>query len=109
VRRHQVRLAAFQRLRDTQQSDKVRVISVEELPRVGAIDAHAVDGAGVLAEILDVPENVAMSVLRDEVAEVGSKALCSASASTGAVAEGWCVPCMPQRSCGCPIPAPASP
>jgi hypothetical protein len=81
MRRHQVRLAPFQRLRDAQQPDEVRVISVEELPRVGAVDAHAVDGAGVFAEILDVPEDVAMSVLRDEVAEVSSEALCSALAS----------------------------
>lgn len=54
VRRHEVRLAAFQRLRDAQQADKVGVVGVEELPRVGAVDAHAVNGRAVFAEILDV-------------------------------------------------------
>lgn len=39
-------------------------------PSIGAVDAHFVNLGRVLAEILDVAENVAAAVLADEVAEI---------------------------------------
>jgi hypothetical protein len=39
-------------------------------PSVGAVDAHFVDLGGILAEILDVTEDVTAAVLADEVAQI---------------------------------------
>lgn len=75
MRGHEVGLPAFQRFRDAQQSNKIGVVGVEELPRVGTVDAHPVNRTAVLAQIFDVSEDVSMSVLRDEVAEVGAQTL----------------------------------
>ena len=45
---------------------------------VGAIDAHSVFLRGILAEIFDVAENVATTVLADKVPEIRSEAHVSA-------------------------------
>lgn len=74
VRGDDVGLAAFQRAVDAQQADDVAVVGVEELARARAVDAHFVDLRRVRAGVFDVAEDVAQAVLRDEVAEVGSKA-----------------------------------
>ena len=70
----EVGLAAFHGALDAQQADDVGVVGVEELARVGAVDAGLVDLGGVVAEVLDVAEDVAATVLGDEVAEVGAEA-----------------------------------
>ena len=68
-----VALAAVGGARDAQQADDVGVVGVEELARVGAVDAHFVDRARVFAQVLDVAEDVAAAVLRDRVADVGGQ------------------------------------
>lgn len=55
---------------DAQQPDDVGVVGVEELARVGAVDAHLVDLLAVLAQILDVAQDVAPPVLAHGVADV---------------------------------------
>lgn len=47
---------------------------MEELACVGAVDADLVDLGAVVAEVLDMAEDVAVRVLRHEVAQVGSEA-----------------------------------
>lgn len=69
-----VALATFLGAVHAQQADNVARVGVEELPRRGAVDAHAVDLRGVVADVLDVAEHVAAAVLRDEVAQVGAEA-----------------------------------
>lgn len=109
VRRHEVRLAALERLRDAQQAHEICVVGVEELARVGAVDAYAVNRRAVFPEIFDVAEDVAVGVLRDKVPEVGAQAL-NAVSMYGSVSEkGYGVPCMQQRSCGCPTASSESP
>ena len=72
MRGDEIRLPALQRLRYAQQAYQIGVIRVEELPRVGPVDAHAGYSGWVVAEILDVPQDVSVGVLRDEVAQVGA-------------------------------------
>lgn len=69
-----VALAALLCAVAAQQADNVARVGVEELPGRGAVDAHAVDLGGVVADVLDVAQHVAAAVLRDEVAEVGAQA-----------------------------------
>ena len=70
MRRHDIRLAPFQRLSNTQQPDDIRVISVEELARIRPVDPHFVNLRRVLAEILNVAQDMAAAVLGDEVAQI---------------------------------------
>lgn len=74
VHAHNITLATFLRAVDTQQADNIARVGVEELPRRGAVDAHAVDLGRVVADVLDVAEDVAAAVLGDEVAQVGAEA-----------------------------------
>lgn len=69
-----VALAAVLGTGDAQEAHDVRVIGVEELPRVGAVDADLVDLRAVLAQVLDVTEDVAPAVLRDRVPDVRAQA-----------------------------------
>lgn len=57
-----------------QQPDNVTVVRVEELARRRAVDAHLVDLRRVVADVLDVPQDVAAAVLGKEVADMGSEA-----------------------------------
>jgi len=59
-----VGFAAFERAGDAQEPDNVAVVGVEELARRGAVDADAVDLGGVVADVFDVAEDVAVGVLR---------------------------------------------
>lgn len=72
MRGHEIRLPAFQRLRNAQQAHQIGVVRVEELPRVRPVDAHAGYGGRVVAQVLDVAQDVPVGVLRDEVPEVGA-------------------------------------
>ncbi len=65
-----VALAALLGAREAQQPHDVGVVRVEELARVGPVDAHLVNGLAVFAQVLDVPEDVAPPVLRHRVANV---------------------------------------
>ena len=47
---------------------------MEELPGRGAIDAHLVDLRRVVADVLDVAQDMAEAILRDKVAQVGAEA-----------------------------------
>lgn len=66
-----VRFAARFGLVNTEESDKVGVVDVEELARVGAVDADFVNLGGVVAEVFDVAEDVAVAILGNEVTEGG--------------------------------------
>lgn len=46
----------------------------QNIPSVGAVDAHFVDLGRVFAEILDVTEDVAATILADEIAQIGTQA-----------------------------------
>lgn len=72
--RDNVALAALLRTVHAQEADDVAVVGVEELPRGGAVDAHRVDLGRVVADVLDVAQDVAASVLRKEVAQVSAQA-----------------------------------
>jgi len=58
-----VGFAAFERASDAQEADDVAVVGVEELTRRGAVDTDAVDLVGVVADVFDVAEDVAVGVL----------------------------------------------
>ena len=73
--RYKVALATLKGLRNAQQTYKIGVVGVEELPGVGPVDAHAVYGTGILAEILYVTQDMAVGVLRNEVAQISAQAL----------------------------------
>jgi hypothetical protein len=60
-----VRLAALLGLLEAEEADNVGVVGVEVLARSGGVDADLVDLGGVVAEVLDVAEDVALVVLRD--------------------------------------------
>lgn len=51
VRRHEIRLAALERLCNAQQTNEISVVGVEKLPRVGTVDTHAVNGGTVFAKV----------------------------------------------------------
>ena len=101
-----VDLATFLGARDAEKPDDVGVVGVEELGRVGSVDAahavqvsvnglecwlfgtsgqpdyvglrgtipHFVNLRGILAKVFDVAKDVALSILRDTVANVRAKA-----------------------------------
>lgn len=71
---HQVTLTTLQRLSDAQQANKIRVVGVEELSRICTVDAYLVNLRRILAEILDMTEDMAARVLTDKVAQVCSEA-----------------------------------
>jgi len=58
-----VGFAALEGAGDAQEPDDVAVVGVEELTRGGAVDADAVDLVGVVADVFDVAEDVAVGVL----------------------------------------------
>lgn len=68
--RADIRLAALHRLGHAEQPDDVARVGVEELPRVGPINADAVCLRRVLAEVLDVAQDVSAAVLAHKVAQV---------------------------------------
>ena len=49
--------------RDAEEADGVGIVSVEELARVGAVDADFVDLRGVVSDVFDVAEDMAAGVL----------------------------------------------
>ncbi|CAH0055720.1 unnamed protein product [Clonostachys solani] len=59
---------------DAEEANHIAVVGVEELAGGGAVDAHLVDLGGVVADVLDVAQDVAEAVLREEVADVGAQA-----------------------------------
>lgn len=69
-----VGLAAFLGACEAEEPHDVRVVGVEELPRVGAVDAHLVDLRAVLAQVLDVAQDVPASVLAHRVSDVRAQA-----------------------------------
>ncbi|CAG9941768.1 unnamed protein product [Clonostachys rosea f. rosea IK726] len=68
-----VALAALGGAVDAQEPHDVAVVGVEELAGGGAVDAHLVDLGGVVADVLDVAQDVTEAVLREEVADVGAQ------------------------------------
>lgn len=73
-----VRLAALERTCDAEKTNNVAVVGVEVLTSTCSVDTDLVNLGGVLANVLDMSENVAATVLRDKVAKVGAEAhVCS--------------------------------
>ena len=68
-----VTFATFRRTMHTQQADNIAIVGMEELTSRGAIDADLVNLGRVVADVLDVAEDVTTAVLREEVAEVSAE------------------------------------
>lgn len=68
-----VTLTPFCSAVNAQKPDNVPVIGVEELARCRAVDANLVGLRRIIADVLDVPQDVATAVLGEEVADVSSK------------------------------------
>lgn len=69
-----IALTAFEGTVDTQETNNVAVVGVEELASCRPVDANLVDLAGIVADVLDVAQYMAATVLGDKVAEVCAQA-----------------------------------
>ena len=63
-----VALAALGGPVHAQEADQVAIVGMEELPRGGAVDAHLINLCWIVADVLDVAEDVTTAVLADEIA-----------------------------------------
>ena len=70
VGRDDVGFAAFEGTSDTEETNDVAVIGVEELAGVGAVDSDLVDLGRVFTQVFDVAEDVAKAVLADKVSNI---------------------------------------
>lgn len=68
---HNITFPSLQRFRNTQQPHDIPIISVKELSRIGPVNAHFMYLSRIIAYIFHVAEDMAPSVLTDEVSEIG--------------------------------------
>jgi hypothetical protein len=74
MRAHDVALSTFKCTSDAKEPNNIAIVGVEVLSSCCTVDANAIALAEILAYIFDVAKDMSESVLRDKVAEVGSKA-----------------------------------
>ena len=74
MRRHNIRLTTFQRLRNTQQTHNIRVVSMEILTGIRPVNPDLVNLRRIFAQILNVTQDMAARVLAHKVTQVGAEA-----------------------------------